>query len=474
MEFRSRINSVIFLVLLCAGFWYLDQVFATEHKFHNTKMAFARAVDSSDVDVLFIGSSHVFTSTIPGVVDSYTKANSFNFGSDGLRLELSSVVVEEALKKCKPKLVAIEVFRGSVAEIETDVSKGFQLRALDFVSNLTYRKLKRVSQIYQPREYLAVYSSLIRNHKNWPTLNYKSLYRGLEIDPRKNFFDRGYMGVYSSIHDSLAEDFKFFRDVLPQSSKADPYFRAIHIEEIKYLKELSENHDFELLFYTAPDLWYPWVNKQLYLELDSLVNQYNIPYLNENEYYEQMDLKIQDFKDASHLNFYGAIKSSKLLGDFIYENFDLPDRSADSEWQHIQRDFTNRKLQAIEGKLMLRDSAMRYLLPELSFSNFEVRQILGRLQFSFYFNDNSSKYNGKYNLGIQVFPKKGYEYQRALQSKGKNRGFDNFSFELKNITRPFVKVLNSEISQIERVRIFLFDANGYNGVIGNPVIIDDF
>lgn len=472
MGTKSKINIVLFILLLGTGFWYLDQVFATDHKFHNTKAAFQQTVAANEVDVLFIGSSHVFTSTIPSVIDQHTKSRSFNFGSDGLRLELSSVILEEALKSCKPKLVAVEIFRGSLADIETDVSKGFQLRAFDFASNNSWLKFRRSWNIYNLNELSGAYSPLVRNHKDWYRQDFIDLDRRLEIDPYLNFFDRGYMGVYKTLNDSLAEVYKDFKVLKPESRPEESEFKPIHIAEIKLLVELSKKHDFELLLYTVPDLRYPWVNYQMYEELIELADQYGVRYINQNLYYEQLDLKRSDFKDASHLNFYGALKSSNHLGQYIKKHYDLPDRSSEALWKEEQEVFNSKLVLATEGNLLYQDSTTTAFTDQLAFKDLKLHQKLGHMQLSMEFLPESLNLNGAYILSVQVYPIAGKEDQLTPISQEKGRAFDNLTFRLEDLSLPFNKPLRTTVKDIERLRIFIYDSDGYKGVVGNAIILD--
>ncbi|MDC7996794.1 hypothetical protein [Gilvibacter sediminis] len=469
---KSKINIVLFVLLLGGGFWYLNRVFATDHKFHNTKAAFEQTIANNEVDVLFIGSSHVFTSTIPSVIDKHTKSRSFNFGSDGLRLELSSVILEEALKSCAPKLVAVEIFRGSLADIETDVSKGFQLRAFDFASNTSWLKFRRCWDIYNLNELSGVYSPFLRNHKDWYKQDYIDLDRRLEIDPYLNFFDRGYMGAYKTLNDSLSEVYKDFKIITPVVKKAENFIKPKHIAELELLVELSKKHDFELLLYTVPDLRYPWVNYQMYEELIALANKYDVRYINQNQFYEQLDLKRSDFKDASHLNFYGALKSSNHLGQYINEYYDLPDRSSEAMWKAEQEEFNSKLVLLTEGNLLYQDSTTTAFTEQLGFKDLKLHQKLGHLQLSLDFLPQNLSLNGAYILSVQVYPKAGKEDQLAPVSQEKGRAFDNLTFRLEDLSIPFNKPLRTTIKDIERLRIFIYDSDGYKGVVGEATVIN--
>src|SRR5690606_23974374 len=92
----------------------------------------------------------------PLVIDKICKTNSFNIGSDGLRMSLTDLVLEETLKYTTPKLIVLEVYQGSLSLPETETAKGYQLRALDFIPNYSLEKYKKTKKLYNQSEYLSV------------------------------------------------------------------------------------------------------------------------------------------------------------------------------------------------------------------------------------------------------------------------------------------------------------------------------
>lgn len=474
MRPKYLIKIVCFLAIFAVAWGYFNRVFISEHQFQNSAASFRDIAEQSDIDVLFIGSSHVFTSTIPSVIDEKTKAISYNLGTDGLRLELSSVVLEEALKHTKPKVVAVEVFRGSVAAIETDKSRGFQLRALDFASNTSGRKLKMAREIYEFNELTGVYSPLLRNHSNWNQAKFFSLDRQKKFNPANNLFDHGYIGSFIAVKDSTKEKYKDFRTTPQKTRKAPSFFKEIHHEEFKYLAGLAEKFGFELFLYTAPDLRFPWVNGQLFDEIQSVADTYGFKYLNQNLYFDELDLKTTDFKDASHLNFYGALKSSALLGEFIAENFELPDRSDTELWQSKQQDFTALAKQNTAEHVLLEGDTSYELTEEMVLEYFELTKVQSGYSVRFNFLNPPQEAAGKYKLGIQLYPAQGAEDQLTELSKSKGRKYDNYSIRLDVFNNDFEERLRTTIKDLGRVRLFLYDMDGYKGIIGKPQVISDF
>src|SRR5690554_2110416 len=146
---KKRIASIVVLIIfIIVGFIYLNKAFASTHYFVNTTEDFKALAKKTNIDVIFYGSSHVYTAYNPLIFNKINSILSFNLGSDALRVTVTDLVLEESLKYTKPKIVVLEVYTASLIYPESESGKGFQLRALDFVSNTSFSKMKKVKEIY--------------------------------------------------------------------------------------------------------------------------------------------------------------------------------------------------------------------------------------------------------------------------------------------------------------------------------------
>src|SRR5690606_12566507 len=134
--------------LFIIGFIYLNKVFITQNHFNNTTSEFERLSKETNIDLIFYGSSHVYTAYNPLIFNDINKTISYNLGSDALKMEFTDLVFIESIKETKPKLVVLELYPASFSELKgNEMDKGFQLRALDFSSNLSIKKFKKVFDV---------------------------------------------------------------------------------------------------------------------------------------------------------------------------------------------------------------------------------------------------------------------------------------------------------------------------------------
>src|SRR5690606_26657009 len=102
----------------------------------------------TNVDILFYGSSHAYTTFNPMIIDDKCKTISYNLGSAALYISLTDLVLKETLKRTKPKLIILEVYEGTVREVISERNKGFQLRALDIIPNYSIEKINSIKNIF--------------------------------------------------------------------------------------------------------------------------------------------------------------------------------------------------------------------------------------------------------------------------------------------------------------------------------------
>lgn len=471
MKAKLVIRGLFFLSVFFAGLFYLNKVFASKERYVNTAHSFRQISAHTNIDVILLGSSHVYTAINPEVINKECKTISFNLGSDGLRFQFSSMILEEALKYSKPKLVVVEVFRGSVLDIETEVSKGFQLRAMDYVSNFSARKWALTRAHYDFDEITGVYSPLIRNHQNWSEVDYLNLDRRDQLETQYTTFYDGFLGSFNNLSPALLAKYKGFASKPVFRDTSYTYIKPEHITEFERLVALSKKHDFELLVLTNPDLRATSMNRHFYDQLDYFSKQFGLPYLNFNYQYDALDITTEDFKDASHLNYFGAHKTSLALSRYINENYNLPDKLEDPYWQTKTSNY-NEYLSIINGgKVLYQESLNDTLHKQITLNNLTIQQSKLGMVFTLDFDAAGIEANDQFKIGVQVYPRAESIDQLGEFSVKAGRKFDNTSAIIKDLSETLTLNIKTRIKDVDRIRFFIFDKDGYKGTLGKPLII---
>lgn len=474
---KKIISISVLLAFLLVGFTYLNKVFSTSHYYVNTTEDFKVLAKESNIDLIFYGSSHVYTAYNPLVFSKINKAIAFNLGSDALRVTVTDLVLEESLKYTKPKLVILEVYRHSIVFPATDEGKGFQLRALDFISNFSLLKLNKVRNIYDSKEYLGVYFPLIRNHDKWYDNNYLDLSRKVVFDPSENFYFNGFLGSNLIIDGKDREQYKGFRVKQTYVDSSKSVINEPAKEDIRNFVSIAKKAGVEVLIISSPDPRFKYWNYYFFDEMNKFCDSLGVPYLNLNEYYDDMDLKITDFKDNSHLNTVGSIKASKFLANYLETSYTFKDRSSERVFkEQIEGyDALIANYKPFES-IIYQKEVDENLFNELRISNLSIlKEQKDKLIFTINLEGKLQKpfLKENYTMAIHVFPGKDDLDALNERSKAKKRTYEVHGYTFKDDTNSIKVELDSDINDIEKLEFFLYDKDGFVNIVGEKIIIDN-
>lgn len=475
---KKRIASIVVLIIfIIVGFIYLNKAFASTHYFVNTTEDFKALAKKTNIDVIFYGSSHAYTAFNPVIFNKEASIISFNLGSDALRVTVTDLVLQESLKYTNPKLVILEVYQHSLVFPVTKSGKGFQLRALDFVSNFSYSKLKKVRRIYQPNEFLGVYFPLIRNHEKWNEFDYLNLTRRSVFDTIENFYFNGFLGSNLIIDGEDRDRYKDFRSKIASSDSTASDIDQRAKDDITNFISIAKKAGSEVLIISSPDPRLKYWNYYFFDEMNKFCETLGVPFLNLNEYYDEMDLKISDFKDNSHLNTTGSIKASKFLAHYLKENYTFKDRSSEDVYREQTKDYdaliANHKPFDV---VIYQQNINQNLLDGLKVTDLNIiKEQKNKLFFTINFKGKLQKPLSleNYRMAIHIYPRK--EDLKSLNeiSKSRNRNFEVHGLLFDEDTDIIKAEFDSNIREIEKMELFLFDKEGFEGVVGNRTNIND-
>ena len=474
---RNIIFSILlFAVILITVFAYLDKVFASSHYYVNTSEDFKTLASKTNIDVIFYGSSHAYTAFNPLIINKKCKTISYNLASDALLLSITDLVLDESLKYTKPKLIILEVYKATFANPVTKSQKGYQLRGLDFVSNYSIKKLNRVRDLYNTNEYLGVFSPLIRNHSDWHDRNFFKLSKKIINSKKdKEFYYNGYIGYKGEIKEK--KKYKGFQNI---SINKDSTIRSLNPYSIKLLDnflKIAEDNNIQVLLIYAPDVRVRSWNYFFFDELKEIADYRNINFLNLNDYFSEMKLEVEDFRDPSHLNVYGSIKATNFLSEYLNENYDLSNRTDTYSYKESMKVFEKFEndyyslqpsfFQGIVNQNLVNDFA----IDDIRIDKSKKDKLSLKINFSG--QTTAPKELKNYRLAIHCYPKKEDIYKLSKKSKARKILFDikDYLFETNN---NYIEIeFNSKLTNLDALELFLYDKEGFNGVIGSKVRINN-
>lgn len=304
-----------FISFICFCTLALSMIFATGQLFRDksTTLAGYYSIPDNTVDTIIVGSSHVNSGYIPAVLWKEYGISAYNVYSWSQPIWISYHYIEEALKSQDIKLVVLDMYGmmyGNSHEQPVEIDKVNYRNS--FSIDVGWNRLRMMQTVANcgidlrdPVEFI----NIVRYHTAWKNIN-KEMFT---YDNHNDYdFFKGY-GLQTNIE-----------NVTPPVKVADAQPRMPYDTAVKYLDkivELSEKKDFDLVFTVTPYQFYESEN-ELFVWLENYAAEKSIPFINYAADYSMVDLSYAtDMADTSHLNYKGALKISRHLGQFIAKNY---------------------------------------------------------------------------------------------------------------------------------------------------------
>ena len=272
---------------------------------------------NNSIDVLFVGSSHIFCNIDPSILYKNYGIASYHFATSGSRTWHTYFSLKEALKTQNPKLIVTEAYNTIYGNDYASYA-----RILDFVYSLKWsvNKAEAIKVSSKKQDWFKIASSLPIYHNRYSILdnidflfytNGIKYWKGYPIYTRKYIHNRP----------NPVFDISNTKDL---ASKTEEYYRKTI--------ELAMENKIPILITVSP--YYFSINEQDRINMaKKIADEYDVPFVNFNLNYNEYNLNFdEDFRDKGHLNYKGAPKLTRYLGQYLKENYDLPDRRGDPKY----------------------------------------------------------------------------------------------------------------------------------------------
>ncbi len=307
------------------------------------------------VDVLFVGSSHIYCDVNTGILwDEYGMA-SFDLGGAEQPYWNSYYYLEEALKTQTPKVIVLDITTPGIRSVDLQPENWVVCNNYGMQWTTNRIEALKVSTLDQSFSRLLLplntihgrYDELTKEDfiDNNNTINYKG------FDPRETVtpFD--------------TPDITNVTEMTPVSEKAEKYLRKII--------QLTKERNIPLLMISAPYV-VTEESEKLYNYVFQIADENQIPYLDFNKMYKELKFDFQtDMAEELHLNISGNEKFSKYLGNYLHTRYNVPDRRQDENYYSWQTDALIQRQEKAKG-LLNQAADLNQYLTGLQNSNFIV------------------------------------------------------------------------------------------------------
>lgn len=294
-----------------------------------TRIAMHEMYEQENIDVLFLGSSHVYRSIDTAIMDERWGVNTFNAGTSSQQPVLSYYLLKEAGRKNKLSRVYMEVYY----DLMWDNPDYQSPTAAYIVSDYMEPSFNRLQLLWDTggKDYLV--HGLILGRRNWEKL-FEPAYLKENLLKKCGEDYRSYAYVKADNEEYAGKGFVYSRESIePATFGATEPFTPVRAEAIseknrEYFDKIiayCKKKGIELIFYSAPVPDFRLAgcgNYDSYIgQVKSFLAEKDVPYYDFNLCRSEF-LKMDDscFKDTHHLNGEGAEKFSFFFADFFAEN----------------------------------------------------------------------------------------------------------------------------------------------------------
>lgn len=281
------------------------------------------STDDGLMDVVFMGSSHCFSSVYPEVLWGEFGFAGFDMSISGQDKQSTYYYLKEVLKTQSPKVVCVELWglifdthgvQGNVYRnmLSMDLSKN----AVDLV--------KAYVEEDEQEDYLLRWPIIHTRYKELDRYDFRTM--DLSEYGRGNVISHNVGYAHYPTEVAVCEEI----GVLTESNR----------KWLESLYELSVEEDFHLVFFLAPTALS--VEHQMQVNAtEEFAKEKGITFFDFNRLKDEVGLDYsRDFSDTTHLNAYGAEKVTNYFGMYFSENCDIEDHRGEEAYYQWEQAYT--------------------------------------------------------------------------------------------------------------------------------------
>lgn len=283
-------------------------------------------LEKDTVDVLFVGSSHVYRNVDPSILYETEGITAYDLGTASQTFWNSYYLMVEALKVQHPKVIALDIYKAYLPDDYED--EGIASKATTSI-HFSPNRIRAVNAaVSSLRSRLKYYLGLPMYHTRYNQLNIGDFRIGGNRALYRDFL--GYMPLFKSRKGKGTQKLSEVTERTPVSEKNMKY--------LKMMMELCKKHDVEFMLIKTPYFKKSETYQKYYKYLEDFAGENNINFFYANDYFDEVGIDVKhDFASGSHLNHGGVKKYMPLLGTYLKEHYDLEDHRGDERYALWER-----------------------------------------------------------------------------------------------------------------------------------------
>lgn len=330
---ERKIKRVIFCLLFFILFVFCGKFFRyilIDDTASYTRITFHEMYEQDNIDVLFVGSSHCYRAFVPRILDEELGMNTFNVGTSSQNLDGSYMVIQEAARYNDIKHIYLELYY-NVAFSPAYKSRT-EMTQTYIISDYLRPSVDKVQYLLKASTNDYYFNSFILARRNWTKFFDADYIKDLVIkkssDDYKNYeytYITGdtewYAGKGYVANNVEIKDWNYFSN----SGWNNINLNGISEDWFNTLSDIisfCDKKGISLTFVTVPISNFMLVGTENYDDyvamIRGLIADTEVEYFDFNLCKEEFFPNVSTlFKDADHVNCYGAELFSHLFADFV-------------------------------------------------------------------------------------------------------------------------------------------------------------
>lgn len=279
--------------------------------------------EEDSLDMVYIGGSACYVYYEPLRAFEQNGIASYNFAASTPQVELYKMMIKEILKTQEPEVIVIDARTLQYREKDAPPDEVHYRNVLTGMP-LSINKMQFIHENvekYLNEDDTSYYFDIIKYHRDLSNAKIN--------DQIKMIFNQ---------YENPLKGFRFIirwqkqNLIVNDTDKKTPIAEEtekILIDLLEYCKTTECNYLFVVSPYVEQES-----HKENFNYISEIVNQYGYDFLDANDYYDAMKLdSYTDFFNYSHVNIFGADKYTDFLSNYLKENYNLPDRREDENYE---------------------------------------------------------------------------------------------------------------------------------------------
>lgn len=319
---KKIIKCICFLIILCTAVLSIQSVYTVDNKRSNELILDYTLEKKNSLDAVCIGGSevHAYWQPLFGWKDYGIAV--WNYSVDQLPVRSMKNLIIEA-RKTQPDalyIISLGVFKSASETDKIEVSH----RIVDFMP-YSFNKIDTIMRLtdydhYGIEDRIDLLFPIIRFHSRWDSL--KSYAYGVrEVDYKASIHTKSFC---EQVDDTVGE-YKIYDG---EETLADA-----NQESLEELLNYCDENDVNVLFVKMPQNLDETRQRRLN-QAEDMVTDRGYPCLDLIEDYDDTYLDTDnDFYNAAHTNVHGSLKVSRIIGEYLTDNYSFSDKRGQRNWK---------------------------------------------------------------------------------------------------------------------------------------------